>query len=93
MNITVVFPDATLPTPTNGGFENQEVLRTFIMEHQGMNYLYRPTQMEHMPSLRFYVETEFIKISEAQKQFRASRKMFITGRKPECYRNRNSKFF
>ena len=71
MNITAVFPDATLPSPTNGGFENQEEFRTFIMEHQGMNYLYRPTQMEQMPSLRFYAETEFIKMSEAQKQFRA----------------------
>jgi hypothetical protein len=24
INITVVFPDDSLPTPTNGGFENQE---------------------------------------------------------------------
>jgi hypothetical protein len=35
--------------------------------NKGMNYLYWPTQMEHMPSLRFYAETEFIKMSEAQK--------------------------
>ena len=35
--------------------------------NKGMNYLYRPTQMEHMPSFRFYVETDFINMSEAQK--------------------------
>ena len=34
MNITVIFPDATLPTPTNGGFKTQEEFRQFIMEHQ-----------------------------------------------------------
>ena len=34
MDITVVFPDATLPSPTNGGFENQESFRKFIMDHQ-----------------------------------------------------------
>ena len=34
MNITVVFPDAMLPTPTNGGFQTQEEFRQFVMEHQ-----------------------------------------------------------
>ena len=34
MDITVVFPDASFPSPTNGGFENQEAFRKFIMEHQ-----------------------------------------------------------
>jgi hypothetical protein len=34
MNITVVFPDATLPTPTNGGFETQQEFMKFVMEHQ-----------------------------------------------------------
>ena len=34
MDITVVFPDASLPSPTNGGFENQEAFRKFVMEHQ-----------------------------------------------------------
>jgi hypothetical protein len=34
MNITVEFPDATLPTPTNGGFQTQEEFRQFVMEHQ-----------------------------------------------------------
>jgi hypothetical protein len=34
INITVVFPDATLPTPTNGGFQTQEEFRQFVMEHQ-----------------------------------------------------------
>ncbi len=52
MNITVVFPDATLPTPTNGGFENQEEFRTFIMEHQNgkwkTEFTSRPTaEREH----------------------------------------------
>ena len=35
--------------------------------NKGMNYLYQPTLMEHMPSFRFYAETEFINMSEAQK--------------------------
>ena len=52
MNIMVVFPDATLPTPTNGGFENQEEFRTFIMEHQNgkwkTEFTSRPTaEQEH----------------------------------------------
>jgi hypothetical protein len=34
VNITVVFPDATLPNPTDGGFKNQEAFRKFVMEHQ-----------------------------------------------------------
>ena len=34
INITVVFPDASLPTPTNGGFKDQEEFRKFVMEHQ-----------------------------------------------------------
>ncbi len=34
MDITVVFPDATLPAPTNGGFQTQEEFRQFVMEHQ-----------------------------------------------------------
>jgi hypothetical protein len=34
MSITVVFPDASLPTPTSGGFENQEAFRKFVLEHQ-----------------------------------------------------------
>jgi hypothetical protein len=34
MNITVVFPDSTLPSPTNGGFQTQEEFRQFVMEHQ-----------------------------------------------------------
>ena len=29
-----MFPDDSLPTPTNGGFENQEAFRQFVMEHQ-----------------------------------------------------------
>ena len=52
MNITVVFPNATLPTPTNGGFKNQEEFRTFIMEHQNgkwkTEFTSRPTaEREH----------------------------------------------
>ena len=34
MNVTVVFPDSSLPSPTNGGFNNQEEFRKFILEHQ-----------------------------------------------------------
>ena len=34
INITVVFPDGLLPTPTNSGFENQEAFRKFVMKHQ-----------------------------------------------------------
>jgi hypothetical protein len=34
LNITVVFPDSTLPSPTNGGFQTQEEFRQFVMEHQ-----------------------------------------------------------
>jgi hypothetical protein len=29
-----VFPDSSLPTPTNGGFKNQEEFRKFVMERQ-----------------------------------------------------------
>ncbi len=29
-----MFPDGSLPTPTNGGFENQEAFRKFVMKHQ-----------------------------------------------------------
>ena len=83
MNIMVMFPDATLPTLTDTVSKNPVDSMTFIMEHQRMNYLYLPTQMEHMASLRLYAETAFIKISEAQKRFQAAWKMFITGRKPE----------
>jgi hypothetical protein len=38
MNITVVFPDDSLPTPTNGGFENQEEFRKFVMKHQNRKW-------------------------------------------------------
>ena len=34
INITVVFPDSSLPTPTNGGFATQEEFRKFVIEHQ-----------------------------------------------------------
>lgn len=34
VNITVVFPDSTLPEPVNGGFSNQEEFRKFVMQHQ-----------------------------------------------------------
>ena len=34
VNITVVFPDSSLPSPTNGGFKNQEEFRKYILEHQ-----------------------------------------------------------
>jgi hypothetical protein len=34
MNITVVFPDASMPSPTNGGSKTQEQFRKFVMEHQ-----------------------------------------------------------
>ena len=52
MNITVVFPDATLPTPTNGGFETQEEFMKFVMEHQNgrwkTEFISRPTsEKEH----------------------------------------------
>ena len=52
MNITVVFPDASLPTPTNGGFENQEQFRKFVVEHQdgkwNAEFTARPTD-ERIP--------------------------------------------
>jgi hypothetical protein len=48
VNITVVFPDATLPNPTDGGFKNQEAFRKFVMEHQNgkwkTEFTARPTQ-------------------------------------------------
>jgi hypothetical protein len=34
VNITCVFPDATRPTPTNGGFANQEEFRQFVTNNQ-----------------------------------------------------------
>ena len=34
MSTTVVFPDATLPEPTNGGFENQEEFLAFVTAKQ-----------------------------------------------------------
>jgi hypothetical protein len=52
VDITVVFPDATLPTPTNGGFDNQAQFRKFVMEHQNgkwkTEFTARPTcKREH----------------------------------------------
>ena len=52
VNITVVFPDASLPTPTNGGFDNQDQFRKFVMEHQNgkwkTEFTARPTcEREH----------------------------------------------
>ena len=35
ISTTVVFPDSDLPSPTNGGFENQQAFRDYIMEMQG----------------------------------------------------------
>jgi hypothetical protein len=32
--MTVVFPDSTLPQPTNGGFKNQEEFRKFVLDRQ-----------------------------------------------------------
>ena len=32
--MTVVFPDTTLPEPTNGSFTNQEEFRMFVTENQ-----------------------------------------------------------
>jgi hypothetical protein len=34
MNMTVVFPDSTLPEPTNGVFETQEEFRAYVMKSQ-----------------------------------------------------------
>jgi hypothetical protein len=34
LNMTVVFPDATLPQPTNGGFQTQEEFRSFVTASQ-----------------------------------------------------------
>jgi hypothetical protein len=34
INITVVFLDSSLPTPTNGGFQNEEEFRKYLLEHQ-----------------------------------------------------------
>ena len=34
MNVTVVFPDKTLPEQTKGTFESQEEFRNFILQHQ-----------------------------------------------------------
>jgi hypothetical protein len=34
LSMTVVFPDSALPEKTNGGFENQEEFRAFVLEHQ-----------------------------------------------------------
>ena len=34
ITITVVFPDSSLPQPTNGGFQNQEEFRKFIIQRQ-----------------------------------------------------------
>lgn len=34
VNITVVFPDSSLPEPSSGGFSNQEEFRKFVMQHQ-----------------------------------------------------------
>jgi len=34
MNVTVVFPDSSLPEPTDGGFSNQEEFRQFVTKNQ-----------------------------------------------------------
>jgi len=34
LNITVIFPDSSLPEPTNGGFSSQEEFRNYVMQHQ-----------------------------------------------------------
>ena len=34
INITVVFPDSSLPEPLSGGFSNQEEFRRFVMQAQ-----------------------------------------------------------
>jgi hypothetical protein len=34
LNMTVLFPDSTLPQPTNGGFNTQEEFRSFVMNSQ-----------------------------------------------------------
>ena len=34
MSITVVFPDSSLPEPTNGGFASQDEFRKFVTENQ-----------------------------------------------------------
>ena len=34
INITVVFPDSSLPEPSNGGFSNQDEFRKFVIQHQ-----------------------------------------------------------
>ncbi len=47
INITVVFLDTLLPTPTNGGLKNQDGFRKFVMEHQigkwETKFMARPT--------------------------------------------------
>jgi hypothetical protein len=40
---------------------------TLFGHHKAFNFLYRPTEMEHMGLLKFYSETEFIQMSEARK--------------------------
>jgi hypothetical protein len=34
ISITVVFPDSSLPSPTNGGFKSQDEFRKYVLEHQ-----------------------------------------------------------
>jgi hypothetical protein len=34
INVTVVFPHSSLPTTTNGGFQNQEEFWKYVLEHQ-----------------------------------------------------------
>jgi hypothetical protein len=38
-----------------------------VVFHKAFNYLYRPAHMEQMPLYKFYSETKFVNISEAQK--------------------------
>jgi hypothetical protein len=48
ISITVVFPDSTLPTPTNGGFKSQEEFRKYVLEHQNGKW---ETEMIERPTL------------------------------------------
>jgi len=40
---------------------------TQVAFHKALNYLYRPKELEHMPSYQFYSETEFVNIKQAEK--------------------------
>ena len=56
--ITVLFPDSSLPETTNGGFDTQEDFRNYIMDMR--NQKHRQKDRNHPPDFSIFLNVQLI---------------------------------